>query len=729
MAEDIVHEGKSLEELKKDITCAICQEHYTEPKVLPCLHYYCKKCILRLALSTATNQPFPCPECRKETTLPEGGVDELKTAFFVHRLKDMYSIVERVHCKVEVKCEGCTDSGDKAEAFCRQCTVFICMECIKQHKRMKAFASHKVDSLEDLKRGQAREMAVKEPPIKKCHTHEEPLMVYCFDCNSLICRDCTVTAHRDHKYEFSKVAAPSTKKKLLEELDPLRDVSASLSHALEEVQITKHEIEVQGRDVVNTIQISFDNLHKILEKNRQEMLHKADQRVQEKIKNLLSQDKNLSLAKTEVQSIVDYTERFVSHCSDNEVMSMHADIRSQIRCEIEEHGKADRIVEPVEEADMGVEVRCAEVLQQLCQTRAKITKLPIVGTIDNTSSEVNQLSQVTLTVRLSNNQPSRRKFEIDMCMKSLCYEAIVICDVAKTEADRYSIKYTPNVSGCHELTVSVDGEKLAGSPFPMFVSVPPTSLGKPVKVWSGINNPTGIATNSMGEIIVTCEGDIIKFDREGKESVLVRHSETKLAQLRSITTDDEDNLYCIDFETNKIMTCNKYGGNIQVQEVQQVNGPGHWGIAIVGDEVMLCERNNIGNIMVYDKELKHVRHIEHYGTEFRGICADCHGNIYVVEFYNPCLRVFSNDGIYIHSIGCHENELKCPNSLCVSGHYVYVTDWVSASVLVLTTAGEYVTSFGRYGSKEGDFDTPRGVCVDRAGRLYVADHNRVQCFS
>ena len=82
MAEGIVHEGKSLVELERDIICAICQEHYTEPKVLPCLHYYCKKCILNLALRRGTNQRFPCPECRKETMLPEGGVEELKTAFF-----------------------------------------------------------------------------------------------------------------------------------------------------------------------------------------------------------------------------------------------------------------------------------------------------------------------------------------------------------------------------------------------------------------------------------------------------------------------------------------------------------------------------------------------------------------------------------------------------------------------------------------------------------------------
>ncbi len=69
MAESVIQKGKTLKELEKEITCSVCQEHYTEPKVLPCLHYYCKECVLRLALRTASNKPFSCPECRKETTL------------------------------------------------------------------------------------------------------------------------------------------------------------------------------------------------------------------------------------------------------------------------------------------------------------------------------------------------------------------------------------------------------------------------------------------------------------------------------------------------------------------------------------------------------------------------------------------------------------------------------------------------------------------------------------
>ncbi len=28
--------------------------------------------------------------------------------------------------------------------------------------------------------------------------------------------------------------------------------------------------------------------------------------------------------------------------------------------------------------------------------------------------------------------------------------------------------------------------------------------------------------------------------------------------------------------------------NVQVYKVQQVAGAGHWGVAVVGDEVMLC---------------------------------------------------------------------------------------------------------------------------------------------
>ena len=55
----------SLQKLDDELTCPVCTEHFKEPKVLPCLHYYCKTCIADL-IKRAKGRPFNCPECRRE---------------------------------------------------------------------------------------------------------------------------------------------------------------------------------------------------------------------------------------------------------------------------------------------------------------------------------------------------------------------------------------------------------------------------------------------------------------------------------------------------------------------------------------------------------------------------------------------------------------------------------------------------------------------------------------
>ena len=101
-----IPEEKSMKELERETTCGICQEHYTEPKVLPCLHYYCKKCVLRLALKTGTGKPFPCPDCHVEVILPEGGVDELKPAPIVNH-NTRCSTMSVKPARLKEKCENC----------------------------------------------------------------------------------------------------------------------------------------------------------------------------------------------------------------------------------------------------------------------------------------------------------------------------------------------------------------------------------------------------------------------------------------------------------------------------------------------------------------------------------------------------------------------------------------------------------------------------------------------
>lgn len=63
-----------------------------------------------------------------------------------------------------------------------------------------------------------------------------------------------------------------------------------------------------------------------------------------------------------------------------------------------------------------------------------------------------------------------------------------------------------------------------------------------------------------------------------------------------------------------------------------------------------------------------------------------------------------------------------------SSNRVYISDWKTHSILVYTSKGMYVTSFGGKGREQGQFNLPAGLAVDDSGVLYVCDYgnNRVQ---
>lgn len=66
-------------------------------------------------------------------------------------------------------------------------------------------------------------------------------------------------------------------------------------------------------------------------------------------------------------------------------------------------------------------------------------------------------------------------------------------------------------------------------------------------------------------------------------------------------------------------------------------------------------------------------------------------------------------------------RLFAPTNLYVTQDLVYVSDFGDFRVKAYTHDGEFVRSFGSYGRGLGQFVRPKGIAVDRAGRLYVVD--------
>ncbi len=713
--EKTVMSSGGLDKLEGEITCGICQEHYVEPKVLPCLHYYCKECIVKLAARSGEKKPFSCPECRSESLLPEGGVNSLKTAFFVNRLKTTITTMERAQGKVEVHCELCSRGG-KAASFCRQCAMFICESCTQQHEIMKIFVSHEVALLKDLKHGRAQPIYTKELPNSvKCKDHEEPVIIYCFDCEVFICHHCTVKDHRDCNFEFCKKAASVAKRELTDKLQPLKEQTLLLCEAIDEVKMAKEKCEVQGQEISHTIESSFKRLREILDKRERELLTKASQLVQDTVDklNVHVQEKNLSSSNAEIQSVIDCTQQCVEHCSDTEVMSMLTEIQHRMEHELEQW-KQQTVIAPVEVPNIAVGVECEDALLEFVQAKAIVSDVLMIDaskctlTMNNGTPEVGVKNEVILTLRDGNSLILTISRELSCVVTSLYDNSSTICDVSRGSSGVYTFPYTPTVRGRHTVALNVENS------FPFFVIVSPNSLDKPVKVWKV--PAFGLTANPAGEILVASGNDIDKLTGKGK-SLQVKH---RFFSLRKIDVDKEGNIYGICGSSNyhlKMLKCDPQGAHVDYYKLEHVIG-GMRGLAVVDDQVLVSSTQT-GIVTVYDTHLNYIKEIQYNMGMILAISSD-NNALYFADYTYSCIHVFSRDGTFLYTFG--GTNLKEPCGLCVSSEYVYVCgDYESHSVVIFTTKGHYVNLFtvSTY---------PRSICVDSDGFLYVGCDSEVLCY-
>ena len=717
--------------LEDEITCPICQDHFQEPKILPCLHYYCKLCIHRLALRAGDNRPFACPECRNDTLLPQNDPDRLPTAFFVNRMKELHTKMEKAEGKVEALCEQC--SGGKATAFCRHCTEFICEECVKSHQKLKVFKGHKVTGLEELKKGETKEILIKKPPPPTCKVHEEEMKIYCFDCDRLICRDWTMIDHKEHKYDFVKTSAPKTVEKLVENLAPLKEIQLSLSGAAKTVKSTKSDIEAQGASVAITIEKSFDEIHEIIEQRKRQLLERAASVTKGNIDRLSVQEKGFEMASATIQSLVDFVEQNIENGTEEELMTIHTQVLKRINEETRKHKCCDADLQPVEKPNLMVQVDCEKAVKKVIEEKASLIEcsMECPGIRD---AEVGKAAFVRVSCKSMN--------PVSIESKLTAVHGTVQAKVQRKGNNVHEIEYIPKVRGRHNLEVTANGLPVPGSPYPVFVKIPPTQLGKQeLRIIWGVKKPISVAINSAGNILLAEQyGHVEVLDKNGKNLHTIFKGHHGFESLHTITVDRDDNSYLTDKGSRHLYKFNRHHQLVKVvgREQDGLEEFDPWGVTVSGDKVVVGCRFPTG-LYILDKELNFDRKIDHVRLGVRdimGMASDEHEILYICNYYGGCVQVLSlkGQGELLYSFG--QERLREPDSISVSGGLVFVTatdltlNEPCKTVLIFSKEGKIMKTFSNFGSKEGDFCRPSGLVVDEDGVLYVCDYinNRLKLF-
>ena len=705
MAEGPDPREKPLEELEKEITCAVCHGFYQKAKLLPCNHYYCLTCIEKMA-ARSRGGPFDCPACLKETSLPAGGVAGLQPAFFVERIKDLHGKMARVEGKVEALCEQC--AGEKSVAFCRQCAEFICGDCSRSHMKMKVFSGHVVASLEDLKKGGVKNIPLKEAPAAACADHGEPKILFCFDCERLICRDCTIIEHKEHKFEFVKKCAPEGRRRLRESLVPLQEVRADMAGAEKRVVSEEAKVERQREEVCGAIQQSFEQLKAVLERRKAELAGKVCSLAQEKKNALAAQKTVLQVAQKEIQLLTELVERNVESTSDQDLMS----IRRQLQSKMEEEEKHHRqlSLEPTATADIACHLPSPDDIPKRLGVVYDLSSPPQLFNIN--SCELGSPVQVKLFApRISLGDISAGlKCVADPSSSSLEGE------VVENGVGVFSISVTPGVKGRHYLMVKVRGEEIEGSPFRVFVKFPLSQLGRKdqTRRVGGLRYPWGIAVNNKQQLIVAeCGGGlgggrkITVMERDGRKVQTIEFHDP-----RGVAVASDGAVYVTDIGAKCLFKLNSKG-----QLLKTVRNELQWpySVKIIGNRVYVVDYAS-QLVKIFDMDCNVVGTIQTKECPKPGDIAQGPDGLYVAGERKISVYRCAPNGVFIRHLNLTPSSLKLSefNGICIdtSGHII-VSDLVYG-VYVFRASGECVGHVSRDVIRH-----PAGVSVDEDGFVYV----------
>ncbi|XP_078664938.1 E3 ubiquitin-protein ligase TRIM32-like [Branchiostoma floridae x Branchiostoma belcheri] len=119
-------------QIRDELSCSICLELFTRPKVLPCQHTFCQDCLRDHA---SRRLPLQCPNCRRQVRLPPQGVaglpDNLIVANMCERFQQQATTSEETTEQPQSGNRCSFHPTEVHRMYCKQCQIPVCEECIE----------------------------------------------------------------------------------------------------------------------------------------------------------------------------------------------------------------------------------------------------------------------------------------------------------------------------------------------------------------------------------------------------------------------------------------------------------------------------------------------------------------------------------------------------------------------------------------------------------------------
>ena len=658
-----------VENLKKQVTCSICLDTYTDPKILSCFHTFCCKCLEEHARNTHRQGKFRCPECQAEINLPEGNrFDRLPTSFHQNSLVGLLETEDR-------------------EALLR-------------------------------------------PPFCSQHKNER-LRYFCSSCEACICPVCFAEDHRGHEFDVIEKAVEEDKKYIMLNVDTIKEKANLFREEIRKLEKTSEDVEmiiaIAKQDVSEAAQ------HVITKTRQQEkqLLESLEMTRRKRIVRINSGEQELESLVKQMNQAAEFAENLVQRSSGLNIIQTKTTLKQKFQelrgVEISRHHPTTFVkFTAASQQDLKLG------FIQLTEKPAKAAKSTLEG-LDRTfqAGVEAELTLCLKTAEGETSYQADLSDQVEWLIKPT--EDVTNVTVQAGEDGNLRLKFTPKVPGAYSVEVKINGEKLPTCPFTLPVKerelVVVGELDLKFNQGQEFKGPNGIAVNRQGDIaVVDYHGDcVFVFNKEGNCLKQFGKEGTHPGQFKNpngVSFLNNNEILIADQSNNRIQHI-----NIQTGTVVKIFGKkgvrkGHFktplSICLDDTERIVVTEFHNNRVQVMSKEGEALFTIGDSGPEKLSTPYSCipYKNIFLVtERDNHVIKAFDASNTFLYKFGEKGNQdgqFNSPCGMCLDGsNNLLVCDYFNNRVQQFSLDGRFT------GKTTVPLQSPFQIVTALDGRILV----------
>ena len=456
------------DDVKKELECCVCEEQFNEinePKILKCLHTFCKSC-LEGWLRQQSGGKLSCPTCRQITECPNNSINSLPSNLFC---KQMVEIVEAYSEQLKEDSSHCgnCDEMKSLKFYCFDCNCFLCKDCAVGHENWKFLREHHIKEIGNFEASDVKDYARR---AHVCKQHKCEVRFFCEQCVLCLCRDCAILEHRDHNIVSIDKGLQKKKSETEVKMSEVQENSSRL-------RTIKEFLDKRKLIMNNSIDKATEEVHRAAERNialiRQHESSVTEQLVKQKdayeaafANTVAALDDKLN----EIESSLKFASNMLERNNLPEILNLEKVLE-------------ERFQELLKPPIFKPKLNCSGVKyvpNNLSCLKDKPGKLfttstePSLSLAEGTGlTEGTQGKECTFTVITKDFRPGNKTHsvidEVIVDIKSLQTGTALKVNINDSKDGCYKVSYKPETAGEFIVSITVAGTAIKGSPFQLKV--------------------------------------------------------------------------------------------------------------------------------------------------------------------------------------------------------------------------------------------------------------------